>query len=97
MGLKITSETNTDKGISKEVYLMIDEVYFSKRGNAQIPVKTYKSKEDRDKNVEDVCNTFDIKKRYDFKIDTMTLTIDDFYTKIKQELEKNELVVENLK
>ncbi len=96
MGLKITSEVSTDKGTSNEVYLMINEIYISKSLNAQLSCKTYKSKADRDLDINNICSTFTIPLMYKPKLKSIDTTLDDLYALIKVELEEKGNTVENL-
>ena len=94
MGLKITSIVATDKGSSNEVYLLINEIYITKTLSTQLVCKTYKSKADRDANIDNTCSTFNIPLMYKPTLESITVTINDLYALIKLELEAQGLTVE---
>lgn len=95
MGLKITTEIATDKGMTSEAYLMITEFFKTKKLNSQYPVKMYLSKAARDKDENDTCQSFVIPKMFTPTLKSIDATNADIYALIKAELEAKGLTVEN--
>ena len=87
MGLKITSATNTSKGVGSAVYVMINEVYAPKSLNAQIGVKTYKTKAERDADINDTCEAYGVKAMYPITLNSIDDDITAIYALLKSELE----------
>jgi len=91
MGLELTDSIATSKGESTTTYLFISEYYVNKAGNAQFPIKTYFSKEEREANINDTVQTFALRPRYDVDLTKEELAAESIYAvaygKIKTILE----------
>jgi hypothetical protein len=101
MGLKITSEIHTNKGVTSEMYLNIENIMLSKsNNNTSVILNKYLNKEDRDANQFDRCETYDIQNILMLNLKTGDLSsvfiYQLAYTKIKEWLESKGLTVEDL-
>jgi hypothetical protein len=101
MGLKITSEIHTNKGVTSEMYLNIENIILSKfNNNRSIMVNKYLNKDARDANHFDKCESYEIPNVLNLNLDINELSsvyvYELAYTKIKEELESKGLTVEDL-
>jgi hypothetical protein len=101
MGLKITNEIHTNKGVTSEMYLNIENIILNKfNTNTSIMVNKYLNKDARDANTFDRCESYDIPNMLMLNLDMNDLSTVYIYqlayTKIKEELESKGLTVEDL-
>jgi hypothetical protein len=101
MGLKITSEIHTNKGVTSEMYLNIENLMLSKsNNNTSVILNKYLNKGDRDANKFDRCESYQISNMLTLKLDIGDLSsvfiYQLAYAKIKEDLESKGLTVEDL-
>jgi hypothetical protein len=101
MGLKITNEIHTNKGVTSEMYLNIENISLGKNNNLSIFINKYLNKDARDAEKFDVCQSFETNNILTFEIlisDLETNYLYDLaYAKVKTELESKGLTVVDLK
>jgi len=94
MAIKITSEVVTDKGVTSELYVMVDKVDYIKSESRVIAnIKTYFSQADRQESENKTCKTFVIKPIYSYYYNIDNLT-ENAYTYVYQML-SDQLSVEH--
>ena len=101
MGLKITNEIYTNKGLTSEMYVNIENIILNKNNHGSMIINKYVNKAARDANQFDTCQSFDIQNSLVLNLPvsglSSTYVYDLAYTKVKEELESKGLTVENLK
>tara|TARA_Y100000389_G_C17416732_1_gene494200 strand:- start:745 stop:1044 length:300 start_codon:yes stop_codon:yes gene_type:complete len=84
MAIKITTDVVTDKGITTELYVMVDMVEYIKSESRVIAnIKTYFSQADRQESENKTCKTFVIKPNYSYYYNIDNLN-DNAYTYVYQ-------------
>lgn len=100
MGLKITNENHTNKGVTSEMYVNIENIILNKNNNGSIIINKYINKDARDANEFDKCESFEVKNMLTLNLPvsglSSTYVYDLAYTKIKEDLESKGLTVEDL-
>ena len=61
MGLKITNEIHTNKGLTSEMYLNIENIILNKNNNGSIIINKYVNKDTRDADKFNKCESFEVK------------------------------------
>ena len=100
MGLKVTSQVYTNKGLTNEMYLNIQKISIDKNERNLVIINQYLNKDDRDENEYNICNSFDIPSIMMLDLNVVSLSTNYVYvlvyTKIKEVLTEKGLVVEDL-
>ena len=101
MGLKITSEIHTNKGVTSEMYLNIENIVLNKKNNSSIIINKYINKDVRDANEFDKCESFETSNVLALNLDVEGLSSNYVYelayAKLKENIESKGLTVEDLK
>jgi hypothetical protein len=100
MGLKITNEISTNKGVTPEMYVNIENISLSKNHKNSIMINKYLNKAARDANQNDICQCFEFTNLFILDLDVQELSsnylYDLGYTKLKEILISKGLTVEDL-
>jgi len=100
MGLKITNEIYTNKGVTSEMYLNIENISLNKNNSILVFVNLYLNKNIRDVEKFNTVLSFDVKNNLTIDVvitDLETNYIYDLaYTKLKEDLESKGFTVVDL-
>jgi len=95
MGLKITNEIYTNKGLTQELYINVKSINVEKNNKTMVMTNQYVNKADRDQNEMNVCQTFDIPNFYYLDLNVDNLSDNYLYTIVYDKI-KEDLVGKNL-
>lgn len=100
MGLKITNQIYTNKGLTEEFYINVKNINIEKNNKVTVNTNNYAKKADRDDNEMNTCQNFDISNFYYLDLNVQNLEENYLYSivyeKIKEELVSKNLTVEDL-
>jgi hypothetical protein len=100
MGLKITNQIYTNKGLTEEFYINVKKINIEKNNDAVVFTNNYTKKADRDGDEMNTCQNFDIPNVYYLGLNVQNLEENYLYSivyeKIKEQLVSKNLTVEDL-
>ena len=100
MGLKITNEVYTNKGLTNEMYVNIQRININKQLKNSVSINKYLNKLAKDDNENNLCSCFDIPNIFILDLDIESLetnyVYELVYTKIKQTLISKGFNIEDL-
>lgn len=100
MGLKITNQIYTNKGLTEELYINIQKINIDKKNRHSVLISKYINKSAKDENEINFCQTFDLPNTFPLSLSMEELTSEFVYelsyNKIKQILISKGYTVEDL-
>lgn len=100
MGLKITNQIYTNKGLTEELYINIQKINIDKKNRHNVLISKYLNKSVKDENEMDICQTFDLSNGFPLNLSMEELTSNFVYeltyNKIKEILISKGYTVEDL-